>query len=322
MKRRSFLAGLAVALTGARSLAQAQARAARVGVLNFGGAPSAGSPAEPITRHLRALGYVEGSTVVFERRYAAGVPERFPDLAADLLRSKVDVIFTPGTDVARAFRDARPTVPVIFLISDDAVASGLVQNIARPGGQFTGISLMSPELGEKRLELLKLAVPGLRRVAVLHDGSHAFYLAQMRAPAKTLGLDLIPIAFRALADFPAAFATAVSERAQAMFVTPSRFTLFYTARVAELSIQHRLPAISPYDTFASAGGLLSYGPMLDDGVARAAALIDKVLKGAKPADLPVEQPPRIALVINRKASDAIGVKLPPALMLQAERVIE
>ena len=322
MRRRNVLAGLAIALAASGVRGQAPARVARLGVLNFGPAPAPGAPEEPIVRHLRAIGYVEGRSIAFERRYAGGVPERYPELAAELLRGTVDVIFAPGSDVARAFRDAAPTVPVVFLVSDDPVASGLVQSLARPGGLFTGISLMSPELGGKRLEILAATLPGLRRVAVLHDKGHAFYLAQMRAPAEKLGVVVLPIEFAGVPDFAGAFAAATREGAQAMFVAPNRFTLFYASRLAALAVEHRLPAIAPYDVFADAGGLLSYGPIQDDAVARAAALIDRILKGARPADLPVEQPPRIALVVNKRTANALGLKLPPQLLLQADRVIE
>lgn len=294
----------------------------RIGVLSFGAPPAPGAPEEPIARHLRALGYREGSNVVFERRYADGVRERYPEFAAELLRSKVEVIFAQGSDVARAFRDAAPTVPVVFVVSDDPVATGLVQSLARPGGLFTGISLMSPELGAKRLEYLKLALPALHRVAVLYDKGHELYLVQMRSPAEKLGVALLPIEFAGIPDLPSAFAAAALERAQAMFVVPSRFTLFYAARLAELSIQHRIPAISAYDIFANAGGLLSYGPIQDDAIVRAAALIDRILRGAKPAELPVEQPTRIALVVNKRTASALGMTLPQALLQQAERVIE
>lgn len=316
------MAGLAIALTAAGVRAQAPGRVMRIGVLSFGAPPAPGAPEEPIARHLRALGYREGSNVVFERRYADGVRERYPEFAAELLRSKVEVIFAQGSDVARAFRDAAPTVPVVFVVSDDPVATGLVHSLARPGGLFTGISLMSPELGGKRLEYLKLALPALHRVAVLYDKGHELYLAQMRSPAEKLGVALLPIEFAGIPDLPSAFAAAALERAQAMFVVPSRFTLFYAARLAELSIQHRIPAISAYDIFANAGGLLSYGPIQDDAIVRAAALIDRILRGAKPAELPVEQPTRIALVVNKRTASALGMTLPQALLQQAERVIE
>lgn len=322
MKRRSFIAGLTIALTSSCLYAQVPARVARIGVLNFGPAPVLGAPEESILRHLRALGYVEGNNVVFERRYANGMRERYPELALELLRSKVAVIFAPGSDVARAFQDVAPTVPVVFVVSDDPVATGLVQSLARPGGLFTGISLMSPELGGKRLEYLKATLPGLRRVAVLYDKGHEFYLAQMRSPAEKLGVVLLPIEFSGVPDFTSAFATATREGAEAMFVAPNRFTLFYASRLAELSVQHRIPAIAPYDIFATAGGLLSYGPIQDDALVRAAALIDKILKGAKPAELPVEQPPRIALIVNKRTANALGVKLPATVLLQADKVIE
>ena len=309
-------------LSPSAPFAQTLPKVVSVGVLNFGSPPAPGAPEEAIVRHMRALGHVDGKTVVFERRYADGAQERYPELAADLLRSKVDIIFAPGSDVARAFRAAIPTVPVVFVVSDDPVVSGLVQSLARPGGLFTGISLMSPELGGKRLEYLKAALPGVHRVAVLYDKSHESYLAQMRAPAEKLGVALLPIEFGGVPDFASAFSIAMRNGAQGMFVAPNRFTLFYAKRLAELAIQHRVPSISAYDTFATAGGLLSYGPIQDDAVARAAALIDKILKGAKPANVPVEQPTRFALVVNKRTANALGIILPAGFLSQADRVIE
>ncbi len=322
MKRRAFLSTLAFAPLIATSWAQPVARVARIGVLNFGAAPTPGAADEPIVRHLKALGYTEGRNIAFERRYAEGRRELYPVLAAGLLRDKVDLIFSPGSDIARAFRDAGPAVPVVFVLSDDPIASGLVKSFRRPGGLFTGISLMSPELGGKRLELLKVALPALKRVAVLYDKQHEFYLAQMRPPAQAMGITLLPMEFTDAEDFPSAFAAARRDGAHAMFVAPNRFTLVYASRLAALSIQHRIPSISPYDVFATAGGLLSYGPIQDDAVARAAALIDKILKGALPGEIAVEQPPRIALVVNQRTAQALGLSLPQELLLRADRIIE
>ena len=322
MKRRAFLAAACVLAAMSRGHAQSVRRPPRIGTLNFGAPPAPGGSADPIERHLRMLGYAAPGQVVFVRRYASGDRSHFPRLAAELLRADLDLIFTPGSDVARTFARTDVRVPVVFVVSDDPVATGLVRSLGRPAGRFTGISLMSPELGPKRLELLVEALPRARKVAVLYDENHAKYLTEMRAPAASMGITLLPIRFDTVADFEPAFASAKQGGAAAMFVAPNRFTLAYAARLAALSIEHGIPAISAYDSFAAAGGLLSYGPVVDDAVARAASIIDRILRGADPADLPVEQPPRIALTLNRKAARALAIELPASMLLRADRVIE
>lgn len=320
MNGRRRLVLVLCAVVGGQRFAAA-AGPPRVGILNFGAPPAANAAPEPIVRHLRSLGYVQGSNIEFERRYAGGDRERYPMLAAELLRSKVDLIFAPGSDISRTFLQAAPTVPVVFVASDDPVESGLVRSLAHPGGLFTGVTLMSPELGGKRLEILRDTLPGLRRVAVMHDRVHEFYLAQMRPPAAKLGVEIVAFQFDGPDDFADIFAAAKRANADAMFVAPNRFTLYYAARIAGLSVEHRLPAISAYDSFARAGGLLSYGPIQDDAAARAAAQIDKILRGAAPKDLPVERISGIALLINLKTAKSLGLTIPPAVLLRADEVI-
>ena len=319
--RRRFVAGV-IALGAMPVMARAASRPVRIGVLNFGSAPAAGAAPEPIVRHLAALGYVAGRNVSFERRYADGSRSRFPALAAELAASGVDLIFSPGSDIARTFVEMRSRIPVVFVVSDDPVATGLAASLQRPGGVFTGISLMSPELGGKRLEYLKQALPKVRRIAVLHDRNHAFYVEPMREPAARMGIELAPLQFEESEDFSPAFERARAAKAEAMFVAPNRYTLAYAARIAGLSLQHRLPSISAYDSFALAGGLLSYGPVQDDAVARAAAIIDKIIKGARPGEIPIEQPPRIVLIVNARTAKAFDLVISPELLLRADQVIE
>ena len=302
--------------------ARAASRSFRIGVLNFGKAPAPDAAPEPIVRHLAGLGYAEGRNVRFERRYAEGSRSRFPALAAELVAAGVDLIFSPGSDIARTFAAMPLRVPVVFVVSDDPVATGLAASLQRPGGMFTGISLMSPELGGKRLEYLKQALPKVRRIAVLHDRIHAFYVDPMREPAARMGIELAPLQFEESEDFSLAFERARAAKAEAMFVAPNRYTLAYAARIADLSLRHRLPSISAYDSFALAGGLLSYGPVQDDAVARAAAIIDKIIKGARPGEIPIEQPPRIVLIVNARTARSFGLALAPELLLRADQVIE
>ena len=320
-RRRFALAAAALAL--APLLGRAQTRSARVGILDFGDPPKPGAPADPIVAALRRLGYVEGRTVTFVRRYAGGKRDAYSALAGDLLRERLDVIYAPGSDIAQAFLARSPSVPIVFAASDDPVATGLVQSLAKPGGMFTGVTLMSPELAGKRLELLKLALPSLRRVAMLYDPAHrATYLADMKAAAERMGVDFVPVHVRDAADFPSAFATATKYAADSMFIEPGRLTLAHARRLGDLAIQHRIPTISDYDSFAHAGSLMAYGARIEEQSARAATLIDRILKGARPADLPVEQPTRFALVVNLRTARALRLAIPQAVLLRADEVIE
>ena len=303
--------------------AQAPARMVRIGILSFGDPPKPGAAADPITVALRRLGYVEGRNVEYVRRYAGGKRDAYAATARDLLDERLDVIYTQGSDIARAFQAGLPRVPIVFTVSDDPVASGLVQSLARPGGMFTGVTLMSPELAGKRLELLRMALPSLRRVAILYDPDHrATYMSDMKVAAEWMGIDFLPIRFIEPTDFPNAFVTATKYGADSMFIEPSRFTLVYARALGELAIQHKVAAISAYDTFAHAGGLLAYGARYAEQAVRAAALIDRIANGARPADLPVEQPTRFALVVNLRTAKALGLTMPDSLLLRADEVIE
>ena len=293
-----------------------------LGIMNFGAPPAEGGPPDAMPAQLARLGLQDGVHLRYQLRYARGQRERFDELLNDLLRREVDLIHAAGSDITRVLLAKAPRVPVVFIASDDPVESGLVRSLAQPGGWLTGMTMMSPQLGGKRLETLKLIVPGLRRVAVMYDRYHAFYLEQMKAPAAVLGLELEPLGFEDAGDFAGVFARARRAGAEAMFVAPNRYTLVFASRIAELSVQQRMPAISAYDSFARAGGLLSYGPVQADALVRAAEQIARVLHGEHPSRLPVEQLSRIVLIANQKTARAMGVSLPAAILARADEVIE
>lgn len=321
--RRAFLAGACTLATSPWVRAQPARKVFRIGILNFGDVPPAGAPPEPIVAALARLGYADGRNVEYVRRYARGQRERFQALVAEILAQEPDLVYSAGSDIARTFKTAGPRVPVVFVVSDDPVASGVVAAMNRPGGMFTGVSMMSPELSGKRLELLAAALPALARVAMLYEPDHlAAYPAEMKAATARMGIALVPLAFRVPGDFPGALDAARAAGVDAVFVEPSRFTLAYAKDLGRLAIERKLPAISAYDAFARAGGLMSYGPRLDLVAERAAAQIDRILRGAKPADIPVEQPTRVALIVNLRTARALGLTLPQPLLLRADEVIE
>jgi putative ABC transport system substrate-binding protein len=304
--------------------AQQPARIHRIGILS----PSSGSvfPArvEAFRQRLRELGYVEGKNLVIEYRYAEGKSGRLPDLVAELVRLKVDVIVTIGTGPTLAAKKASGTIPIVFASANDPVGTGLVSSLARPGGNITGLSLMVPDLDGKRLELLKEAFPKVARVAFLWQPGGAREnrpLTKMEAAAKALGLKLLSLEVRSLDDFESAFARAKKEGAQALITTTGALINIQQRRVLDFSAKNRLPAIYHYSEFVEAGGLMSYAPDNTDVWRRAADFVDKILKGAKPADLSVEQPKKFELIINLKAANQIGLTIPPNVLARADRVI-
>ena len=334
ISRRRFLTGVAIALapTGAAPAAQeykAQqaAKIARIGYLAANLAASPHLP-EAFRQGLRDLGYVEGRNVVIEYRDAEGKPERLPALAAELVALKVDVIVAAGTPPALAAKQATRTLPIVFATAADPVGSGLVTSLARPGGNVTGLSILAPELVGKRLELLKQAVPGVSRVAVLWqpgdfgERTEKDMLKGADVAARALGVRLQFVEARGPADFDRAFSDMTRARAGALTVLTSNMFLIERRRLVDLAAKNRLPAVYGGREFVDAGGLMSYGPNLADLFRRAATYVDKILKGAKPGDLPVEQPTKFELVINLKTAKALGLTIPPSLLLRADEVIE
>jgi putative ABC transport system substrate-binding protein len=327
MKRKITLLTLSAVLFALCFPAQAQQPAGilRIGILIAPSASSFSNRVEALRRRLRELGYVEGKNIVIEYRYAEGKVERIPDLAAELVRLKVDVIVTSGGGgTILAAKKASATIPIVFAGAADPVGEGLVSSLARPGGNITALSQMSPDLDGKRLELLKEAFPKVVRVAFLWQPGWRGNLAltDMEAAAKALGVKLLSLEVRSLDDFDSAFARAKRDGAQALITTPGGIIATQRRQVLEFAAKNRLPAMYTNSEFVEAGGLMSYAPNLADQWRRAADFVDKILKGTKPADLPVEQPTKFEFVINVKAAKQIGLTIPPKVMAQADRVIK
>ena len=309
--------------------ARPMAKVARIGYLGIDLAADDPRPREVFLQRLRDLGWLEGGNVLIEYRDAKGKPERFPALAAELVALKVDVIVTAGgTLAALAAKRATTTVPIVFAAVGDPVADGLVTSLARPGGNVTGLSVLNPELVGKHLELLKQAVPEVSRVALLlkpdagPDRSIKDYLKAAEAAAQALGVRLQVVEARGPEDFERAFSDMTRARAGALAVSAT--PVFNSARrlLVDLAAKNRLPTVSLFNEYVDAGGLMSYGPDRPDLFRRAATYVDKILKGARPGDLPVEQPTKFELVINLKTAKALGLTIPQSVLARADRVIE
>jgi len=323
MSLRSLALAVAFVLLVAPLVADAQpaGKVFRIGVL----AATSWPPFDSFRQGLHELGYVEGRNLVVEYRWSDGRQERFPGLAAELVRLNADVIVTWGHAVAMAAKNATRTVPIVMAASADAVGAGLVSSLARPGGNVTGLSAHNPELEGKRLELLKELLPRITRVALLGRTDNRLYpvfLAEARSSARRLGLRLQPVEVLHETDLPGAFARMTKERADALVVAPDTVAVVWRAQIAALATKRRLPAIYLHTEHVHAGGLMAYGPNYHDLFRRAASYVDKVLKGARPADLPVEQAAKFELVINLKAAKALGVVIPRSLLLRVDQVIE
>ena len=304
--------------------AQQPAGIPRIGILIPDSASVISARLEAFRRRLRDLGYVEGKNIVIEIRYADGKRDRLPDLAAELVGLKVDVIVTSASGVLPA-KKASATTPIVFAMAPDPVGTGLVSSLARPGGNITGLSVMAPDLDGKRLELLKEAFPKIVRVAFLWDAGVSqgnSTLTDMEAAAKALRLKLLSLEVRSLDDFDSAFARAKRDGAQALITSIGGLLVTQQRQVLDFAAKNRFPAMYPYSEFVEAGGLMSYAPNQADLWRRAADYVDKILKGAKPADLPVEQPTKFEFVINLKAAKQIGVTVPPNVLARADRVIK
>ena len=280
---------------------------------------------EAFRQGLGDLGYVEGQNITIEYRWAQGKQERLRDLADDLVRVKVDVIVTGGPTATRAAKEATTTIPIVMGFDADPVEAGFVASLARPGGNITGTAILSPELTAKRLDLLKQAFPRISRVAVFGNPDEPLTprnLKETQVAARTLRVQLQFLEVRGLEDWEGAFRAAVRERADALIMFPDPSMLFFGKRLAELATKNRLPAMHFERGFAEAGGLMAYGVNDRDMLRRAAYYVDKILKGAKPADLPVEQPTRFEFVINMKTAKALGLTFPPSILIRADQVIE
>jgi putative ABC transport system substrate-binding protein len=329
MKPRAVvILALALGLLAAPLAAEAQ-RAGTIphlGILLTGSSSSPGPLPEvdAFMKRLGELGWVEGQNLAVDRRWAE-TPDRFSALAEDLTRLNVNAILALGPDATHAARTATSTTPIVMVASTDPRQVG-VTSFAHPSGNLTGFTVGPPELvREKRLELLKEAIPRLSRVAVVWDVSRSVDSEapnKMDATARSLGLRLQHVDVKSPSDFAAAFKAAKKERAGAILLIESPRAVVNRALIAELGLKHRLPVMSEFSRVAQSGGLMSYGPDLSDLLRRAATYVDKILKGAKPADLPIEQPTKFELVINMKTAKALGLTIPPSLLLRADQVIE
>ena len=325
--RRSFLAGLAALAASGTAGAQPTRKVYRIGILGNAATldltgPQPRSPtANALLRGLRELGYVYGRHFVTEPRGAEGKPERFPGLAAELVDLHVDVIVASGLAL-HALKQAPSTIPIVMAAASDPVGSGYVQSLGHPGGNITGLSLQAIETIGKRLELLKELVPAPAPVAVFWHRADPADWPAAEAAARKRGWKLLSLEIRDAGEIEAVFKAATDARAGALLVFAGRVLVAQARRVAELAAGSRLPAMYDLRPYVEAGGLISYGPNINDIWRRAAVYVDKILKGAKPADLPVEQPTKFELVINMKTAKALALTIPQSLLLRADEVIE
>jgi putative ABC transport system substrate-binding protein len=327
MRRREFitLIGGAVLATQSGARAQGPARALRVGTLSPGPSVTDASPnGASLLRGFAQLGYTQGGNLVFERRGAEGHLERLPALINELSASKVDVIITFGYPAAAAAK-AHTATPVVAIFAGDPVGTGLVESLARPGGNLTGISDVSQELTPKRMELLKELAPKLRRIAMLWNASDLGMTLRYQASeagAKEMGITVQPLGVREPDDFGQAFTAMEHELPDAILMVTDSLTLLNRKRVFEFAAANRLPATYEFDFLVREGGLMSYAPDLDESFGRVAALADRIFKGASPAQLPFEQPTRFKFALNLKTAKAISIEVPPTLLSRADEVIE
>jgi ABC-type uncharacterized transport system substrate-binding protein len=324
-KIRSFaLCALLLALC-ASAEAQQLPKIPRIGFLIGASAPSVAARLDAFRQGLRDLGYVEGKNIVIEYRYAEGKSDRLPALAAELVRLKVDIIATAGPASTRSAKQATVTIPIVMANDDDPIGSGFAASLARPGGNITGLSTLSPELSGKQLELLREIVPKLSRVGVLGDVTRpgiAQALREINVAADAFGVQLQYLEVRDPKDIEIAFRAATKERADAVLVLGSAVLNSQRKQVADLAVKTRLPAIYRNLDFVEDGGLMTYGVSSADLFRRAATYVDKILKGAKPADLPIEQPKKFELFINLKAAKQIDLTIPPNVLARADKVIK
>jgi putative ABC transport system substrate-binding protein len=326
MKYRRVALILALAILAAPHAAEAQATAKSSRLCFLAPAPLQRLPwYNPFFQRLRELGYVDGQNIIIDYLSADDRAERFPALADDCLRLKADIIVATTTPASLAAKSATRTIPIVMLGTGDPVVTGLVDNLARPGGNITGLSHMAPGLSAKRLELLKEAVPRISTVLVLAyliDPIAAPQVTELKNAARSLGVKLLIRDIRTPDDLPVAFDTGAKERADGLLTTVEAIFVTHRARVIDLAARHRLPAMYPSRTFVDAGGLMNYGVNFPSFWIGAATFVDKILKGAKPGDLPIEQPTKFELVINLKTAKALGLTIPPSVLARADEVIE
>jgi ABC-type uncharacterized transport system substrate-binding protein len=321
--RRQFMftvGGMAVAWP--LSLHAQQGKRPRIGVLLFG-TPDTDPSLPAFLRGLRELGYVEAQNITIEYRYAEGKPDRLRGLAGELVAIKPDLIFALGGDVAPSARVATTTIPIVVAVSNDPVQAGLVASLAHPGGNITGVTFVSSDLAARRLQLLRDIAPSLNRVGVMWNPDHVDpEYREVQSAAKTLGIQVQSLEVRGAEDLEPAFEAATNHHIQALMPITSRLMSINSARIIEFSKQHQLLLASGFGPWAREGALLSYGPDIDASMKRAAAYVDKILRGSKPNELPIEQPTKFQLVINSKTARSLSVDIPPSLLATADQVVE
>ena len=329
VRSRVWFSIIAGAILGGSLVAEAQSgKVPKIGILLYAAEPKLGQSIqvlEAFRAGLRDLGYVEGRNIFLEYRWSGGSNQGAAERAAELVRSDVAVIVSAGTPATLAAKAATATIPIVMTAVGDPIGSGIVATLARPGGNVTGLSLLDTELDSKRIELLREAVPGLTRIAMLwspNDPGMTLAFDRVEVASRTLRLALQSLAVRDPAEVPGTLQVAETGRAQALIVTAQPFTIRHQAEILNVATKLRLPAMYTDRRFVDAGGLMSYGPSLVDVYRRAATYVDRILKGAKPADLPVEQPTKFEFVINRRTARALGLAIPAALIARADQVIE
>src|SRR5215467_2474101 len=304
--------------------AQQAKKVPRIGYLGTGSPSSSSANLEAFRQELHDLGYIENQNIIIEHRYAEGMADRVPNLAAELVQRKIDVILVTGTPATQAAKNATKTIPIVMINVTNPVGTGLVASLAHPGGNVTGLSNLYEDVGGKQLELLKEAFPKISRVAVLWDpanASNALWLGELKAASSALRITLQPLEVHVPDDLEPAFAAIKRQGAGAFCALANSLVGTYEARIIDFAAKNRLPAVYPERSFTDAGGLMSYGTNAAELSRRAATFVDKILKGAKPADIPVEQPTKFELVINLKAAKQIGLTIPPTVLLRADKVI-
>jgi putative ABC transport system substrate-binding protein len=325
MRRRAFLAASVAMLTAPLAVQAQTAKIFRVGWLVFGNAFSEASPGlEPIVlRWLRELGYTDGQNLAIEYRYAEGQADRLSQLAIEMTRLRVDLLLGIGGDIAVAFKHATTSIPIVVATSNDPIRAQLAASLARPGGNLTGLTFVSDELAGKRVELLREVMPHLSRLGVIWDPTHVDNdFAEVQVASLRLGVQLYSLEVRGPRELDAAWQTALQRRVEAVIVVPGRLTAFLGKRIMDAAGHDRITVVSAWREFAEIGAVLTYGPDRVEGAKRLARYVDQVLKGAKPADLPIEQPTKFELVINLKTAKALGLTIPPAVLARADEVIQ
>ena len=320
----SYALYLLLCIASSAALAQERKTIPRVGFLSASSAQGDSDRLAVFRGELQQLGYADNKNILIEYRFADGKVERLPELASELVRLKLNIIVTAGNEAVQAAKGATQTIPIVMAFSGDPVGAGFVASLARPGGNITGLSRVNVELTGKRLEILNETVPSANRIAVLFNPEGrvpVLALKEARAAAQKLGLQIQALEMQAPQDVESAFRSAARERAGAVMTLPGGFTGFYRARIVNLAAQNRLPGMYNNSRFVEDGGLMSYSSDTREEFRRAALYIDKILKGAKPADLPVEQPTRFEFVINLKTAKQIGLTIPPNVLARADRVI-